>query len=667
MKKEIGILLFSCVCFCQTYAEKRLALIVGNSEYGKNNFLENPVHDAEDISSKLATLDFEIIKLTDASLREMHETISDFSIKAKDYDVILFYYSGHGLQTKGENYLMPIDAELKSEADVKYACLPLNLLLDKLDESGCPMIIIVLDACRNNPFVKRWYRGDMSQGLASVSPPKGTFITFSTAAGSVALDGIGRNSPYTTAFLETLEEPNLSLFDFFNEVGQKVLKKTNDSQDPWTNHNTMRGKFLFNISQKDKDIAIVDQLSILPPWISNKSDNEWIGISVPLPNKEEAKRMAVLSALLKYISSVGGIRINLFGEVQMMNYQTKVVNDLILSNTKNSIDIVCELGKFSIEIKNEYFNNNNEFFVLCSIKENENDNYSNSIKVTRKIQSDIYRKATNAAISVEALIDNEVVNLEYDFNSSVFVVGRHHLSFNGKEIAMTINNYPDYSSCSSTKENAFPLINISECGCLGIAELALMAQFPVLPEQIVVRNMSNLEMDGEASAFKSTSLFQCKTTTQPVYVKLVQIKNQHLCISLQDPYEALGESIHSIPPSIETTEDGFPIDLVGIIKANNGSIYWNWNYSSFEGGPIMLGKTLGMYHTLSILSEDKSTTTVSSEMSFVEGKTTETTASNNSFTFSRYYPFFLLDGLHSELEQSPLVVNRVVVLTKEDH
>ena len=269
MKKILLLLFATCFCELSVFSEKRLALIIGNSEYGKQNYLENPVHDAEDVALKLESLGFEVIKLIDGTLRQMDESVSDFGQRSRSYDVVLFYYSGHGLQTKGENYLMPVDAELGSEADVKYKCLPLNLLLDKLDESNCPMKIVVLDACRNNPFIKRWYRGNVAMGLASVSPPKGTYISFSTAAGSVALDGSGQHSPFTQAFLEALDIPNLSLFDFFNEVGQKVLFDTNGEQDPWTNHNTMRGRFVFN------QVVPVVKVSSSKGTIN---ENEWISL-----------------------------------------------------------------------------------------------------------------------------------------------------------------------------------------------------------------------------------------------------------------------------------------------------------------------------------------------------------------------------------------------------
>ena len=248
MKKHLILLLMAIAAItANAQTEKRLALVVGNSEYlGKGNSLANPAHDAEDVSAKLNTLGFDVTTLIDGSILQMKDAIQQFSSKAKDYDIAFFYYSGHGLQTKGNNYMMPVDAELDSPADIEYACYPLNQLLDKLDESNCPMKIIVLDACRNNPFTKGWYRGSTEEGLVSVQSPKGTFITFATAAGSVAYDGTGRNSPYTMAFLQTLDTPNLSLFEFFNTVGQLVLDETQNKQDPWVNYSTMKGSFYFN-------------------------------------------------------------------------------------------------------------------------------------------------------------------------------------------------------------------------------------------------------------------------------------------------------------------------------------------------------------------------------------------------------------------------------------
>lgn len=247
MKKHLTILFLMFVSISFAQNEKRIALVIGNAEYlGKGCSLRNPAHDAEDVSTKLKTLGFDVTTLIDGSLLQMKDAVNIFGSKSKDYDIAFFYYSGHGLQTKGNNYMMPVDAEPNTAADVEYECYPLNRLLDKLDESNCPMKIIVLDACRNNPFTKGWYRGNAEEGLASVQSPKGTFITFATAAGSVAYDGTGRNSPYTSAFLQTLDTPNLSLFEFFNTVGLLVLEETHNKQDPWVNYSTMKGSFCFN-------------------------------------------------------------------------------------------------------------------------------------------------------------------------------------------------------------------------------------------------------------------------------------------------------------------------------------------------------------------------------------------------------------------------------------
>ena len=169
--------------------EKRLALVVGNAEYlGKGNMLSNPANDATDVSAKLKELGFDVTTLIDGDHLQLDESIEAFATKAEEYDVAMFYYSGHGLQSKGNNYLVPVDAELKSEADVKYKCTDVNHLLSKLEESGCPMKIVVLDACRNDPFTRSWHRSTESSGLSYVNAAMGTVISYATAPGRTAND-----------------------------------------------------------------------------------------------------------------------------------------------------------------------------------------------------------------------------------------------------------------------------------------------------------------------------------------------------------------------------------------------------------------------------------------------------------------------------------------------
>lgn len=226
--------------------QRRIALVMGNSRYNDyDKRLNNPVNDATDLARKLEDLGFDVIKSTDQTQQGMETAINNFAERVKNYEVALFYYAGHGMRCNGCNYLIPIDASLPNESAVKYKCINANMVLDVMDRAHCQMKIIILDACRNNPFTRAWNRGLENDGLGIMNAPKGTFIAFSTAPGDVAQDGTGRNSPYTTALLQTLDEPNLSITDFFQEVLEKVATSTNERQTPWTS-NSFRGKFYFN-------------------------------------------------------------------------------------------------------------------------------------------------------------------------------------------------------------------------------------------------------------------------------------------------------------------------------------------------------------------------------------------------------------------------------------
>lgn len=227
--------------------QKRVALIVGNSNYTDSNMrLSNPVNDAADLSAKLVQLGFTVVRSLNQTQKGMEDAVQLFGSKAQGADVALFFYAGHGIQYQGENYLVPIDAKLPSEEYVKYNCTNAGLVLDVMENAGAKMKIVILDACRNNPFSRSWYRGKDSMGLGIMSAPKGTFIAFSTSPGEVALDGNGqRNSPYTSALLQTLDKKGLSITDFFQEVLERVVVSTKEKQTPWTS-NSFRGKFIFN-------------------------------------------------------------------------------------------------------------------------------------------------------------------------------------------------------------------------------------------------------------------------------------------------------------------------------------------------------------------------------------------------------------------------------------
>ena len=226
---------------------RRIALVMGNSNYKNiDDKLKNPANDATDFAAKLESLGFTVIRSIDKGQQEMEKAIYEFGRRAANFDVALFYYAGHGIQYNGCNYLVPIDADLPDEVAVQYKCTNTNLVLNMMEKAHCQMKIMILDACRNNPFTRGWHRGvGGGGGLGTMNAPKGTFIAFSTAPGDVAQDGTGRNSPYTTALLQALDIPNLSITDFFQEVLEKVATSTGERQSPWTS-NSFRGRFVFN-------------------------------------------------------------------------------------------------------------------------------------------------------------------------------------------------------------------------------------------------------------------------------------------------------------------------------------------------------------------------------------------------------------------------------------
>lgn len=224
---------------------KKIALVIGNSDYAYGSFLANPVNDAEDIAFKLEELGFDVIQGFDLTERGIVEKIDELANRSSQYDVALFYYAGHGIQHKGVNYLVPVDVNLKSETDVQYDCVPVNRVLSRLEEEECKMKIIILDACRNDPFAKSWNRSVAIQGLAPMDAPVGTFIAFSTAPGSVARDGSGNNSPYAEALLQVLEETGLNIHDVFQEVHDIVVKVTTKEQHPWTS-SSLTGRLYLN-------------------------------------------------------------------------------------------------------------------------------------------------------------------------------------------------------------------------------------------------------------------------------------------------------------------------------------------------------------------------------------------------------------------------------------
>jgi formylglycine-generating enzyme required for sulfatase activity len=221
--------------------EQRVALVIGNSNY-KSAPLKNPVNDAEDIAKALKGLGFQVTLQQNQSRDDMARAIREFGNQLKRGGTGLFYYAGHGMQVKGKNFLIPVDADIQSEDEVPYRGIDANELLAKMESARNRVNLVILDACRNNPFA-RSFRSS-SQGLAQMDAPVGTLIAFATAPGSVAADGQGRNGLYTQHLLASMNQPGLKIEDVFKRVRAGVRRGSGDKQVPWEN-TSLEGDFYF--------------------------------------------------------------------------------------------------------------------------------------------------------------------------------------------------------------------------------------------------------------------------------------------------------------------------------------------------------------------------------------------------------------------------------------
>lgn len=244
---------------------RRLALVVGNDDYPSAP-LRNPVNDARDLAAALHESGFEVIKLENATLRQLRAAVRDFGDRLKkEGGVGLFYYAGHAMQLKGRNYLIPVGAQIEREDEIEFESLDVNMVLEKLDAAGNRFNIVILDACRNNPFARAFR--STAQGLAQMDAPSGTVIAFATSPGSVASDGPGRNGLYTQHLIEFVARPGLKIEDVFKQVRSAVRRDSNGQQIPWES-TSLEGDFYFhpvdtaavNVAQKQEEQARVEEM-----------------------------------------------------------------------------------------------------------------------------------------------------------------------------------------------------------------------------------------------------------------------------------------------------------------------------------------------------------------------------------------------------------------------
>src|SRR6202022_1791271 len=228
-------------------AEKRIALVVGNSAYQNITRLDNPRNDATLMADTLSSLGFTLIggrAQLDLDKAALDTDVQNFGRQIQGADVALFYYAGHGVQVNGSNYLVPVGANPTREADVDFQMVDINLVLRQMQGSGTRLNMVILDACRNNPFGARGLRS-ADGGLAQMRAPEGTLISYATQPGSVAQDGSDGHSPYTKALATTIKQAGLDIFQTFNQVGLAVKRETGGSQQPWVSSSPIDGSFYF--------------------------------------------------------------------------------------------------------------------------------------------------------------------------------------------------------------------------------------------------------------------------------------------------------------------------------------------------------------------------------------------------------------------------------------
>ena len=279
-------------------AEKRVALVIGNSAYQNVTRLDNPRNDAGLMAETLGALGFTLVggrAQLDLDKPAMDIAVQNFGRQVQGADVALFYYAGHGVQVTGSNYLVPVGANPTREADVDFQMVDVNLVLRQMQGSGTRLNMVILDACRNNPFGARGLRAS-DGGLAQMRAPEGTLISYATQPGNVALDGTDGHSPYTKALASTVKQAGLDIFQTFNQVGLAVKRQTGGSQQPWVSSSPIDGSFYF---VPPAPTPAAPQVAVAPPpeplTSTLRPDPDRIPIKDPILLRELSDRLFELN------------------------------------------------------------------------------------------------------------------------------------------------------------------------------------------------------------------------------------------------------------------------------------------------------------------------------------------------------------------------------------
>ena len=417
----------------------RIALVIGNSVY-EDVPLKNPANDAKAISSELERAGFEVITYTDLDRRGMRSAIREFGDKINETKGVgLFYYAGHGLQNQGVNYLVPIDADIQYEYEIEDMCVRADQVLRMMELFENPMNIIIIDACRNNPFAGRFR--SMGDGLAvPQTAPVGTIVAFATSPGKTASDGVGDNGLYTQELIKAIRTPGLALEQLLKRVRVNVLRESNRKQSPWEN-SSLTGDFYFYPDDAEVEVAVIEdedenayyEIKEIKFYESDsydnsknygasfeKSESRYINTEINFANKQFGKEDWKTNFKIKYYKTNGVLWTDLSPAKVVESDQQEGVAS---SGWGWSNPGYWQSGKYKVEvwegeniIGEEYFSISSEFgktYELVDLKLFESDT-----EVETKEYSETFDIYTSRYIFGELTLKNKDHNVR-DWKTSI--------------------------------------------------------------------------------------------------------------------------------------------------------------------------------------------------------------------------------------------------------
>ncbi len=442
-----------------TYAwaeEKRIALVIGNSKY-PDMPLTNPANDASDMADSLRALGFDVDLALDLSYSDMNQLIIDFGEKLNKADVGLFFYAGHGVQDGGKNYLIPVDADLSQEKSDVEKVISTSNIQKKMEQARNGVNIIVLDACRNNPLSQN-FLASSNHGLAVVKAPSALFITYSTAPGNVASDGVGRNSPYTKYLLKNINIPNQTIEQTFKKVRVSVVQDSNGQQVPWEN-SSLLGEFYFVEPVHSDDItkgghyASADQFE-LEFWKAvqrEPSRNMYESYLKKFPKGNF--NLAAQEKLKKMGNGILTIRSNVFGDSIKINGEYR-------GTSKSSLSL--EPNEYTVEVSKPGFKS---IMKKIAIASKQHLDLQFTLQAKANIDNNTQRSVTPSSEHAKEVMLPEPELVQRDFSDE--------LTLNQTQQPPSTNVLVEYNtenkSQSSIIEKLEPIINMSfikvDSGC----------------------------------------------------------------------------------------------------------------------------------------------------------------------------------------------------------